>query len=229
MAQRNTNKMQKSATHNNMTLAYSERNRRWEDQRGHAYKNVTDTIAGWFPPPDRAPELVTANRRIHETGEAAILGTTPPHQPDSDQEQANFRAVWDAGTKLRESGNALLGTGLLVFFEPYYQFGVVDVAMKTPEGTVLLYDWQTEPLGVETGEPCRWPLDGYLATNATKHALKLAMLERLLRDGQYVPRATNVVCWSLYVDVGKVECVPFDPMPRESAEVLLAALTYIPF
>jgi ATP-dependent exoDNAse (exonuclease V) beta subunit len=241
-------------THNGRTMTFREADHSYTDDQGHQYTSVTTMIGEFFPKFDAdatakrmeaqgkgtAAELKASwvaageyGTRCHETAEALLQQLPPPHKPASPREKGAFTSIWEYCTGTLLENMTLVGAEILVFAPKFYVAGTIDLAMRTPSGTLWILDWKTNKALKTVGYkgamgmgPCRCLPDA----NVSKYALQLSIYERILRDASYIPPDTIVKRGLLWVKPGEpVSLIPTPYLAVEVADVLLAHFTDVPF
>lgn len=142
--------------------------------------------AKWNAKRDTACEYGT---RVHETAEACLHGTAPPHQPTSTKETNAFNAAWNMALKLKD--HALnIGAQILVeraLASIYYGVaGTADIILVAPS-CIEIWDWKTNEQLDKSYENLAEPLQHLAASNQGKYELQLSSYEELIRKDYYPP------------------------------------------
>lgn len=196
------------------------------------YASVTSVVKKYFPPFDRitaakrvsdrdgrSPDEImeewdierdrasTVGTRFHQTMEAALLGTKPPHQPNDETEKEMFRRGWQYCQELKKR-EQIIGVEQILFDERYLIAGQADLITER-DGTVIIRDWKTcKAIKHDQREKAGYPLHTCWDNNHTHYTLQLGLYRQLAEDSgwfedQKMARAMidgNIVLLLVHVD-----------------------------
>jgi ATP-dependent exoDNAse (exonuclease V) beta subunit len=189
-------------------------------------RTVEEVVRDWK---DKAAASCRLGTRVHETAEAAILGQSAPHSPETDQERDLMATAWQACTDLLDAGWVPVQPELIVFSENYGVGGTIDLPIRDGDGMLWILDWKTNAkIDREgfAGAMCRHPMSHLPDCAFTSYSLQLATYERLLRDEEYIDQAEPVRRALVHVRRDGYEVIETPALSHEVAELLLAKLAH---
>jgi ATP-dependent exoDNAse (exonuclease V) beta subunit len=199
------------ATHNGITITFTEEDHSYVDDRGEVYTSATTFLKRFFEPFDAdktAARMESQGRgdaeklkakwaakgavacdygtRVHETAEAILLGSPVPHQPRNEKERAAFSLVRDFCHTSILANFEVVACELLVFSPDRLIAGTLDLLLRTPDhARYIICDWKSnEKIATQgfQGRKALYPIDHMQDCDFTKYTLQLNTYETLLLE-----------------------------------------------
>lgn len=81
--------------------------------------------------------------RVHAVAEDAVLARAPRHRPETPRERDLMAAVWQCIEDFRADGWTFLAVEQPIFSDRLGLAGTIDLALRDPQGRLVLADWKT--------------------------------------------------------------------------------------